>query len=521
MFPTGQRTLPWVLEYRAQAHPDRPALIFESASGEVTRFTYGELDATVNQLANALRELGVGHESKVNLHLPNSMELYLFWFALSKLGAVSVPTNILNTAADMAYILSHSESVATVTEPAYVDVVETARRSAPNVKHQIIARSNGAPAGWLQLEKLIGSGPTTSPGLRLVPTDELAMMYTSGTTAKPKGVLVTHASYLFAGESLARHIRVTSEDRWIIVLPLFHANALYYSTCSALSVGASFAVMDRFSASRFWDQAIRHEATLASLFAAPLRMLLAQPRNPAYRHNRLRIVVYAQNINPAQEDEWHERFGAPLCQLYGMTETMAPNLINPMDFPRKNQSIGLPTLGQEIKLVDETGQEVETGQIGQITVRGVPGWTIMKGYFKNPEATADTIRDGWLYTGDNAYLDDEGYHYFVDRRKDMIKRGGENVAASEVEAVINQHPAVFESAVIGIPDPIRDESIKAFVILKENATATEGEIIEWCRTRLAKFRVPEQVELRSEFPRTSVGKIQKHILRSEELAKVQ
>jgi crotonobetaine/carnitine-CoA ligase len=246
-----------------------------------------------------------------------------------------------------------------------------------------------------------------------------------------------------------------------------------------------------------------------------MRMLLAQPRRQELAENALRAVLFAQCLTQDQLDQWQERFDAPLLQLWGMTETMGPPLMNPIHFRRDNMSMGLPTMGYRVRLVDEQGSPVAHGEIGQIVVAGEPGRTLMKGYFKNPEATADTIRNGWLWSGDNARQDDDGYFYFVDRAKDMIKRAGENVAASEVEAVILTHPRVFDCAVIGVPDPIRDESIVAVVVLVEGETLAGDAIIAWCRERLASFRVPERVEFRRVLPRTSVGKIQKHLLRAE------
>jgi crotonobetaine/carnitine-CoA ligase len=276
--------------------------------------------------------------------------------------------------------------------------------------------------------------------------------------------------------------------------------------------------MPRFSASRFMKQAIRHECTVTSLFASPMRMILAQPENPADRENQLRLVIFAQNVTEAQLDEWHARFDAPLMQIYGMTETMGQPVTNPLDYTRNNMTMGMPTLGYECRIVDDEGSDVGVGVPGQLLVSGVPGRTIMKGYFKNPDATAEAIRDGWLWTGDIVEADEQGYIRFVDRTKDMIKRAGENVAAGEVEMVIKTHPGVADAAVIGVPDPIRDETIKAFVILKEGHRATEEDIVEFCESRLSKFRVPEFVEFRVDFPRTSVGKTQKHIMRQEELA---
>jgi crotonobetaine/carnitine-CoA ligase len=202
-------------------------------------------------------------------------------------------------------------------------------------------------------------------------------------------------------------------------------------------------------------------------------------------------------------------------QLWGMTETMSLPLINPLDLPAKPLSMGMPALGAELRIVDDAGQEVPPGTIGELVLRGTPGLTLMKGYFKNPEATADTIRGEWLYTGDLARMDEEGYFYFVDRKKDIIKRAGENVSAGEVEAVLKEHPAVFDAAVVGVPDPVRDEAVWGLVILREGASTTEADLIGWCRERLAKFKAPEKIEFRTSFPRTSVGKIPKHILRQE------
>jgi crotonobetaine/carnitine-CoA ligase len=310
---------------------------------------------------------------------------------------------------------------------------------------------------------------------------------------------------------MSKAMRVAPADRHLIVLPLFHAGAQLHAFLPMLLAGGSVALVERFSATRFVEQAIRHEATLAALFAAPIRMLLGQPRSARDGQTRLRAVSYAQNITPQQFEEWHERFRAPLMQIWGMTETMSLPLMQPLDLPRKPLSMGMPVLGYECRIVDESGKEVPPGTVGELVVSGVPGLSLMKGYFKNEKATADTLRDGWLHSGDQAWVDEEGYFFFVDRKKDMIKRAGENVAASEVEEVLKQHPAVFDAAVVGIPDPIRDHAIKAYIILKEGAVTTADELTEWCRQRLSAFKVPEVVEFRDAFPRTSVGKIQKHL----------
>ncbi len=502
MLIVGNRTLRSTLEDKARRFPDQPALIFEDSAGPTARWTWRAFDAEVNRAAHLLLACGLRHGDKFNLHLGNCPEFLLFWMAAAKTGTVMVPTNPVSTADEMEYILGHSEARLSVTEPQYAAPI-----------HAVATRCL-ALGGVLEvrpLAPLLDGLPATPPATAVASLDEISMQYTSGTTSKPKGALLTHANYIYGSEVMSKAMRVGPSDRHLIVLPLFHAGAQLHAFLPMLLAGGSVALMERFSATRFVEQAIRHEATLAALFAAPIRMLLAQPRSPTDGRTRLRAVSYAQNITPQQFEEWHERFRAPLMQIWGMTETMSLPLMQPLDLPRKPLSMGMPVLGYECKVVDESGKEVPPGAIGELVVRGVPGLSLMKGYFKNPKATAETLRDGWLHSGDQAFMDEEGWFFFVDRKKDMIKRAGENVSASEVEETLKQHPAVFDAAVVGIPDPIRDQAIKAYVSLKEGAAATGDELIAWCRARLSIFKVPEVVEFRDVFPRTSVGKIQKHL----------
>jgi carnitine-CoA ligase len=512
----GNRTLCQLLEYRVATMPDKTFVIFDDLEGHVTQLSYAMFDAQVNRTAHLLRKLGLHKGDKINLHLPNCLEFLYLWFGAAKIGVVVMPTNILSVPAELEYLVNHSGSRFIFTQVDYLAASVEVQQHCATVEKVIICGKGTVPPDALDFGSLLAEQPTESPSAQISSLDDVSILYTSGTTSRPKGVQVTNANFIYAGETVAKAIRLAPDDRQYVVLPLFHANAQYYSTMSTLVTGASMALMARFSASSYFDTCITHNCTVASLFAAPIRMILAQERRPELRSNQLRVALTAQNITAAQLDEWAERFNAPLLQLYGMTETMGPPLMNPIDFERRNLSIGLPALGYEVKLVNDEGEPAEQGEIGQILVHGLPGWSIMKGYFKDPEATAQTIRDGWIWTGDNAHQDSDGFFYFVDRAKDMIKRAGENVAASEVEAVIQQHPKVFDCAVIGLPDPLRDEAIKAFVVLRANDEATAEEIIEWCRARLAKFRVPEFVEFVKELPRTSVGKIQKHILRNRE-----
>jgi crotonobetaine/carnitine-CoA ligase len=507
----GCRTLREILEFRAQTDPEKPFVRFDDVdNGQTRSFSYAEFDARVNRAAHMLQSLDIGNGDKINLHLSNCVEFLQLWFAAAKMGAVIMPTNVAASADELEYLIGHSECRLIFTQPEHLDVAKEVRKRCSRV--DAIVLCGGEDADAQQFDTLVSTQSDRPPDTHCDSGGEVGILYTSGTTSRPKGVLV---NYIYAGETVAKAVCLNPEDRHLVVMPLFHGNAQYYSTMSALVTGASMVLSSRFSASRFFDQAIRHGCTVSSLFSAPMRMLLAQPRRDELARNRLRAVLFAQSVTEDQLTEWHERFGAPLLQLWGMTETMGPPLMNPIHFRCNNMSMGLPVMGYRVRLVDEQGNAVARGETGQIVVAGSPGRTLMKGYFKNPEATDETIRDGWLWSGDNARQDDAGYFHFVDRAKDMIKRAGENVAASEVEAVILTHPKVFDCAVIGVPDPIRDESIVAVVVTVEGQPLDGDTVIAWCRERLASFRVPDRVEFRSELPRTSVGKIQKHLLRAE------
>jgi crotonobetaine/carnitine-CoA ligase len=509
MLITGNRTLGALLADKARRFPDRPFLIAEAADGRAVCWTWAQFDRDVNRAGHLLRARGIRPGDKLNLHLGNRPEFLVLWLAAARVGAVMVPTNPVSSPDELAYVLTHSEARLAVTEPAWAAAVQAVAGQCPGIAGvlDVGPRPEGSEAlAWC------AHMPDTDPGVAVSAVDEVSIQYTSGTTSRPKGVLLTHANYVYGGEAMAKAMRVVPDDRHLVVLPLFHAGAQVHAVLPMLLAGGSLALLERFNASRFVDQAIRHEATLAALFAAPIRMLLAQPPSARERQTRLRAASYAQNITPAQWDEWHQRFGTRLMQIWGMTETMSLPLLHPLDLPPKPLAMGMPVLGYECKVVDADGAEVAPGTVGELVIRGIPGATLMKGYWKNAGATAEALRGQWLWTGDQAWMDEEGWFFFVDRKKDMIKRAGENVSASEVEEALKHHPAVFDAAVVGVPDPVRDQAVKAYVILKNGAAASAGDLLAWCRERLSPFKVPETVEFRPSFPRTSVGKIQKHLL---------
>ena len=513
-----------LLEYRANQYEDKSFLLFERQPGSEIpepfkqKISFRELDNRVNQTCHYLSALGLSRGDVINLHLPNCSSFIILWFAAARLGAVMMPTNVLASAAELAYLLDHSNSILSFTTEEHLATLRQCQDEVDCLDKIVLCDPCTDTPVENSFEAQFPAQPFTPWVSPVADTEMVAIMYTSGTTSKPKGVMVSHANYLTAGQTVADTIELTEHDRQFVVLPLFHGNAQYYSFMSALLRGASVALMDRFSASQYFDRCIAYNCTVASLFAAPMRMILAQENNPAHRDNQLRIVIYAQNLTEQQMQDWQQRFGAPLAQIWGMTETMGPPLMNPLNGERRNWTVGKPSGNYEIALVDELGKTVKTGQEGEITVKGIPGKTIMAGYFRNPQATGETIRDNWLYTGDNAIRDDDGFYRFVDRKKDMIKRSGENISAGEVENTLLQHPAVFECAVIGLPDEIKDESIVGVVVLKAGQSVQADSLIEFCADRLAIFRVPQEIVFAESLPKTSVGKIQKHLIRNALMA---
>ncbi|GAA4889569.1 class I adenylate-forming enzyme family protein [Actinomycetospora straminea] len=487
-----------LLAAHAAVTPDAPFLLFEDAAERVSTTTYAEQVRRAETAAAFLSDRGVGEGDRVHLLTANRPEFLDLLLGAARLGVVLVPVNPSSTAEEVAHQLAASRAILSVAEDERVPAVRAAAGAVPVVPITEVSAGRGAL-------------PPRRPRAGLA-----AIMFTSGTTSRPKGVRVSHANYVRVGTALAEHLGVTAADRWLVTLPLFHANAQYYCVMSALVAGASVALADRFSASRWIRQARTLRPTLASLFAAPVRMILART-TPEDRDadNDLRLVLFAQNVADEQAAAFEQRLGTLLVQLYGMTETVLPPFVNPPDERRRWGSIGLPLPGVPVRVVDAEGRPVPAGAPGELQVGGTPGVDVTDGYDGLPAATDALLADGWLRTGDLVVRDAEGRAWFVDRAKDMIKRAGENVAASEVERVLADHPDVLEAAVHGVPDPIADEAVVAHVVPRPGHRPDPDALVAWCRERLARFKVPALVLVRDDLPRTSVGKIRKDVLRAE------
>jgi crotonobetaine/carnitine-CoA ligase len=512
----GDRTIRDLLEERVEIYGDREFLVFEGRNGAIERYTYREFDDQVNRVANGLLAENIARGEHVIVHLPNCPAFLITWFALAKIGAVMVPTNTAYSAAEMQYVLGFSDATTVVTDPSFMGVFNAALSKCPNISRVFVCRTEQAPLGTRLWDDLWRGQPATLAPIEIDNEATVVIVFTSGTTAQPKGVMLTHANCLWSGERVTKHMRLAPGERNLTALPCFHVNALSISVLASVTAGATLVLLETYSATLYWSQVIRHRANVISIVPALMRTIYAQPPRPDDRDHVLRVVFYAINCTNKEKTDFEERFGVQFLNGYGLTEAMTVVALAPLDGNRRWPSIGLPAIERRIKIVDEHGQEVPRGMVGELMVKGEPGRTIMKGYYKNPEATAATVQDGWMHTGDNAWRDEAGYLYFFDRKKDIIKRGAENVSASEVETVLMEHPDVLECAVIGVPDPIKDEAVKAFVVPRPGSALTVEQIIAYCAGRLAKFKVPTIVELRESLPKTSIGKIEKMALKREE-----
>jgi crotonobetaine/carnitine-CoA ligase len=497
------------------AVPDRPFLVFEASDGRVSELSYANADRLVAGVATTLATRGVRPAATVHVIHTNSVAFVAVWLACARLGASLVPSDPRASTSELVEHARRTTPVLAVCLPARADEYRRAVDAAGLVVEVVAVDPDDVTVG-----PLVGGGTTDTTEADVTPLTRLAIMFTSGTTSAPKGVELTHGVYAFTGDVMAAAAGLTHRDRQFVVLPLFHANAQYYSIAAAISVGASVAVMHTFSASRFVDQARRHAVTHASLFAAPIRMILARTADDA-EPLALRNAWFAQNLAAAQYRAIARLLGCEPRQIYGMTETGPAVLVNP-PIGGDPASIGRPTLGCDVRVVNAANEPVRAGETGSIQVGGVPGLTIFQGYLDDPTTTEAAVverrPDGfvWFDTGDRATVDEAGLHYFGGRGSDVLKVAGENVSVVAVEHVLAEHPAVGDVAVVGVEDEVYDEVPVAFVVLRPgdalDPADTEDELRRWADDHLAPAKRPRDYHFVAELPRTSVGKIRKFLL---------
>ena len=496
-------TLPDLLRWQAGRDPDRPFVLYKGRS-----HTYGSFDARTDELAGGLAELGVGAGDVVSVFLPNCLEFLEAWWAILKAGAVLGPVNPAYTGVEAGYVIDHSEAVALVTDANGAAVMAPERGSLSHLRN-VISIEPGA--GDITLEELAGRGEPTPNPIRQH-DDLAAILYTSGTTGKPKGAMLTHRNELVNATMGAELLPLGPGERVGMMLPLFHANAQVVTCVIPMMIGCEVVMWERFSASTFWQTVAELHPVSISAVPTILAGVLNAPGAPDGGSSLRYVICGAAPLSVELLNAFEERFGIRILEGFGMTETTCISSINPFYGDRKAGSIGLPVRGQHMQIVSPEGTPLGAGDYGEIVIKGP---NVMAGYLKNEEATNESIRDGWLHSGDIGYMDEDGYFFIVDRSKDMIIRGGENIYPREIEEVVYEFDGVLECAVIGVPHEFRGEEVLAVVAARPGVEIDVDELSEFVAARLAKYKLPREFVVRDELPKTPTGKISKGPLRDE------
>jgi long-chain acyl-CoA synthetase len=491
-------SIPELLQQRTAAAPDKLFLFSEAGKRQ---FTYEEFEAAVMRTANMLAAHGVRKGDVVSLLLPNSVEYVIAYFACWQLGALAGPINSLLKSEEIAYVISNSEAKALLVNSEFLPVIESIQETLPT----LIRFDNESEA----------TREHTSEPRRVADIDldhEAIIIYTSGTTGKPKGCLLTHGNVIANARQIVSWLGFTEKDRLLTIMPLFHMNAVSVTTMSALYAGGSTVVSPKFSASRFWQIISDYEITSFGSVATMLSMLLSTYPDgvPAgLKTDQLRFAMCGSAPVPAEVlRRFEETFNCLVIEGYGLSESTCRSTFNPPDRRRRAGSCGLP-IGNEMRVVDEEDRDVPEGELGEIVLRGE---NVLKGYYKNDAANAAAFRNGWFHTGDIGYRDQDGFYFIVDRKSDMIIRGGENIYPREIDEVLYQHPDIAAAAVVGVPDDLYGEEVAAVVVLKAGAQTTEQEVITYCKGRLADFKCPKTIRFMEDIPKGPTGKLLKREL---------
>jgi long-chain acyl-CoA synthetase len=492
-----------LLEIRAAAAPDK-TFLFSEPDGRA--FTYAEFDAAVNRTARMLSARGVSKGDVVSLLLPNSAEYIIAYFACFKLGALAGPVNSLLKTEELLYVVGNSEAKLMLYSSEFAPQADECRKALATLKDVLLFDDvTAATEGY-------GKADGSLSEVALARDDEAIIIYTSGTTGKPKGCLLTHGNLLANARQIVEWLGFTAEDRLLTIMPLFHMNAVTVTTMSALYAGGSTVVSPRFSASKFWEIVAAYEVTSFGSVATMLSMLLAKyPEGVPAGLNveRLRFAMCGSAPVPAEVMRRFEAtFACLVIEGYGLSESTCRSTFNPPDTRRRPGSCGL-AIGNEMKVFDEEDREAANGELGEIVLRGE---NIFKGYFKNPEATARAFRGGWFHTGDVGYRDAEGFFHIVDRKSDMIIRGGENIYPREIDELLYKHEWVEAAAAVGVPDELYGEEVAAFIVLKKGRAVSADEIIAYCREHLADYKCPKTVYFLEAMPKGPTGKVLKREL---------
>ncbi|MBX7256261.1 MAG: long-chain-fatty-acid--CoA ligase [Candidatus Hydrogenedentes bacterium] len=492
-------TITHLLEERACSLKDKAFLICD---GE--EYSYTLVNEMANRVAVNLAARGVKKGDKVLIVLGNCVEFVYLMLGLGRIGALMVPVNPLLKPQEIAYILDNSDAETLVTLADFAPLCEHAKKLVPRLKHIFIT---GDGAEGLDCFDVLLEPVSEFPAIPITAEDEAAIIYTSGTTGTPKGVVLTHRNYLSNTRMLMHVIPMAPDDRFLMVLPLFHVNAQLTSVLVPLSAGATVIMTRKFAPLSILPFIEKYRATVMSavptIYMVMCRMMQAEPRDISS------IRLFASGAAPLPESIYlatQEILKKPLIMGYGLTEATCASAVADYRDPIRWDSVGPPLRYTSIRIVGDDGFEVPVGEVGEILIAGP---TVMKGYYKDPEATAEVLKGGWLHTGDLGRFDEDGYLYIVGRLKDMIIRGGQNIYPAQVENVLSVMPGVEECCVVGVHEERWGQEVLAVVKRANGSALSEQDVIEYCRQHLATYKCPRFVEFMDELPKTATGKIKK------------
>ncbi|WP_077624830.1 class I adenylate-forming enzyme family protein [Sediminibacillus massiliensis] len=497
--------IPNLLAHQSRKYPDKEGIVTP-----YERVTYKEWDDKVNQLASSLIEIGLEKGDKVVLHMPNTKEFLFCYFAVQRTGAIIVPINAKLVQQEISYILDHSDAKIFITHELLFDQV----KDMPERAGVLFIKTGRQSGKWHSFEQLLMEGSTAEISCPLTDDDEAALLYTSGTTGDPKGVVFTYRNILTVATMMCIEMTMNTQSRILHMMPLSHSAPLHLFMVAGTYVGATHVVVPTFNPELFLETVERERTT--HFFGAPVAYLAAA-KHPKIREYDLRSMeywVYGGAPLGKQEVEYiQQSFGTDrLMCVYGLTEAgPSGTLLGFEEHREKAGSVGKrAALNCELKLVDDKGIEVPVGTVGEIVLRGEGN---MKRYYKDEEKTAEVLKGGWVHTGDMARQDEDGYYWVVDRKKDMIISGGVNIYPKEIEDELAMHPSISEVAVVGVPNPDWGETVKAFIVLNQDIENLDEECRDFLQGKVAEYKLPRIFEKVDSLPRNATGKLLKNHLR--------
>ena len=507
----GIQTFGKIVEHRALEKPNLRFIRFQN-----TDLTFGQFHSSGNRMAHVIETLGLSKGQTCAVMLPNSPEFLASWLGLARLGVIEVPINVAYRGDLLAYILNKAECKAIIISADWVQKLEDISEELTHLCHVIVVGNDYEPLPCPYMchsyENLMANASDDPVEVDIQPSDPSLILFTSGTTGPSKGAILSHRANFALSLTCCDLMNYGPDDRFFTVFPLFHVNARYATILPALIAGSDVVMHERFSASKFWDICRAEQITTFTYMGSLLTMLMKQPEQPNDGDNPVRMIQGAP-VPLEIYEEFEKRFNIKITEAYGSTE-VGIAMVNRAETFRKG-SCGKAVSVYEVEIHDENDQPCQIGEVGEIVVRPKEPGVLFSGYYAMPEATVETWNNLWFHTGDRGRMDEDGYFYFVDRKKDVIRRRGENISSYEIERVINTHPKVQECALVGVPSELSEEEVLAVVILKDGEELGQEELLDFCQPRMAHFAIPRYLRFVKVFPRTPSQRIEKYKLREE------